>query len=165
MNFIKVFILITKNDCPELYGMFTKKEYALDFAKNLGLENELNIIERSAVYNSDTEQLFLLDDRPIFSNPFTIESKDVGDEMNKLVDREVFDKKAIQYKDELLQQIAAGVNEHRNVQASCLEVVFKVDDNEYSFDLPTVLDCLANDLYWDERGNWSEARIAEVRTI
>jgi hypothetical protein len=70
---------------------------------------------------------------------------------------------AIQHKDELLQQIAAGVNKYQDVKSSCLKVTLVTHDAEYEwFGLAPVLDVLANDIYWDERGDWSEARIARV---
>lgn len=71
----------------------------------------------------------------------------------------------VKYHVGLLQQIAAGVNKHKNVPAQCLRVTFRTDDDEYEFNLASALDVLANDLYWDERGDWSEAKIAMVESI
>lgn len=71
---------------------------------------------------------------------------------------------------ELLQQIAAGVNKHEGVRVANLKVTLQVDPvdgpegQDYEFGLAQALDCLANDIYWDERGNWSEARVAKVET-
>ena len=77
----------------------------------------------------------------------------------------------IKHASELLQQIAAGLNAlvnrpfgQQSPRIRVVEVLLKTETDEYVFDLPTVLDVLANDLYWDERGNWSDARIAVVRT-
>lgn len=75
----------------------------------------------------------------------------------------------LQYPEELLQQIAAGVNKFDRVPSVCIEVAFVVQtdegEEEYVFGLASALDALANGLTWDERGNWSMARIARVRTI
>lgn len=72
---------------------------------------------------------------------------------------------SIKYKNELLQQIAAGVAKLRNVRIECLSVTLKTDTDAYDFGFAQVLDVLANDLTWDERGRWADARIAEVTTI
>lgn len=71
----------------------------------------------------------------------------------------------IRYQRELLQQIAAGLNRCLPHRVAHLVVVFVNQDQEYKFDLTTALDALANDIYWDERGNWSDARVARVETI
>ena len=77
----------------------------------------------------------------------------------------------IRYQRELLQQIGAGLAQFRGpgkTSISSIEVVFAGGDgneNEYRFGLPEALDALANDIYWDERGDWSGARIARVEII
>ena len=51
-----------------------------------------------------------------------------------------------------------------NFKLGSLEVVFVVHGSEeFEFGLVQALDALANDTYWDERGNWSEATEARVR--
>ncbi len=76
----------------------------------------------------------------------------------------------IKYPQELLQQIAAGLN-RLNIPVSCIAVAFEVentspgDPDSYEFSLAQALDVLANDLYWDERGNWSQARTVRVRAL
>ena len=70
------------------------------------------------------------------------------------------------FKDELLSQIATALNKYGDNKICHLEVEFVTDDDErYTFALPEALNALANDTYWDERGNWSKARIAIVRTL
>lgn len=71
---------------------------------------------------------------------------------------------------ELLQQIAAGVNQLVRAGSRCnlyaVEVVLvNGAGEEFDFGLPQALDAIANDLYWDERGNWADARIARVRVL
>lgn len=66
---------------------------------------------------------------------------------------------------ELLQQIAAGIAREPRARVATLVVIFRVGDNAYTFGLAEALDILANDLYWDDRGNWSDARIAEVTCL
>ena len=71
----------------------------------------------------------------------------------------------IRYQRELLQQIAAGVNQATAQRIGHLTVSFVVGEHEYKFSLPAALDALANDIYWDERGDWSEALVARVEII
>lgn len=77
----------------------------------------------------------------------------------------------IKHQRELLQQIAAGVKKHDGARVHNLKVTLQVDPvdgpegQDYEFDLATALDCLANDIYWDDRGNWAEARLAKVETF
>jgi hypothetical protein len=71
----------------------------------------------------------------------------------------------IKFKEELLHQIAAGLHEHHPVRLGSIEVVFETPSAQYTFGLAEALDALALDLYWDERGDWSEARTARVRTL
>ena len=72
----------------------------------------------------------------------------------------------IEHKDQLLQQIAEQLyNVSSRATLGSIVVAFVHDDNEYVFGLPQALSCLANDTHWDERGNWSECKVAEVRVI
>lgn len=72
----------------------------------------------------------------------------------------------LRFKDELLQQIATGISQQNpKTKIGTLKVTFKTDDAEYDFGLSEALDAIANDLYWDERGNWSNATLARVTTI
>lgn len=78
---------------------------------------------------------------------------------------------------ELLQNIAAGINaltkrrkNAAHVQEDfCLgsiEVAFHCESGQsFEFGLAEALDALAEDLHWDERGDWSDAVTAEVRVI
>jgi len=69
----------------------------------------------------------------------------------------------IKHRDELLQQIAAGVNKHERVRICDLEVTFTYDGTiVLKTDLQTALDYLANDIYWNESSSWSEANLACV---
>lgn len=71
----------------------------------------------------------------------------------------------LKYQRELLQQIAAGVNQLNRTEVANYMVTFKTDAESYDFSLPGALDALANDLYWDDRGNWADARIATVSSF
>lgn len=76
----------------------------------------------------------------------------------------------IKHKDKLLQGIADGlkrlIHPTGSTPAACLEVTFKTDDGTcFRFSLAQALDALANDITWDERGNWSEAQVATVEVI
>lgn len=78
----------------------------------------------------------------------------------------------IKNRDKLLVDIARELNKLTNnkstaVDVNCVEVSFvcKASHDQYDFDLITALDCLSNDLFWDERGNWEDASEVIVRTI
>jgi hypothetical protein len=71
----------------------------------------------------------------------------------------------IKRKDELLQNIAAGLNRLENHKVYNIKVTFHVGNDTYDFSVPQALDCLSNDIYWDERGNWSEAERATLDTF
>lgn len=43
-----------------------------------------------------------------------------------------------------------------------LMVVFSDEDNAWSFSLSQAIDFIVNDIYWDERGNWSHVTSAQV---
>jgi hypothetical protein len=69
----------------------------------------------------------------------------------------------------LLQNIAAGLNQFNKpgcrTPVNCIEVTFHCEMCKYSFALPQALNYLANDIYWDETGNWADATHATVDTI
>ena len=76
----------------------------------------------------------------------------------------------LRYPMELLQQIAEGVNQLVRAGSRCnlceVEVVLvNGKGDEFEFGLDYALDVIANDVYWDERGNWADARIALVRVL
>lgn len=68
----------------------------------------------------------------------------------------------IKNKDSLLADVVQGMSEQAHARVADLGVYFHVGDEKYEFNLVKALDALSNDLYWDERGNWSEASKAEV---
>lgn len=77
-------------------------------------------------------------------------------------------------RDRLLDDIATGLRrltqEHshssRNTPLECVEVqLWDGEDCLLACDLPTAIDYLANDIYWDESGDWSAATTATVRLI
>ena len=71
----------------------------------------------------------------------------------------------------LLQGIADGVRdeEREHNLRHVVEVRFWVGNGAravfYCFSLSAALDAIANDLYWDERGNWAEATRATVEVM
>lgn len=74
----------------------------------------------------------------------------------------------LMYPLELLQNIAAGVQReaHRWRPMADLQVTFTTPTGqEFTFGLPTALDTIANGLYWDDRGNWGDARTAKVEVL
>jgi hypothetical protein len=76
----------------------------------------------------------------------------------------------IKNKDKLLLDIVLGLEKLPNrTRLDAIQVSFEVDGGDnigmYNFTLSSALDHLANDLYWDYRGDWSEASKAIVETI
>lgn len=73
----------------------------------------------------------------------------------------------LKHKDELLRQVVEGTK--RLGRLTHLRVTFIVSEREgvpfthsFEFGYLEALDAIASDLYWDERGDWSEATIAKV---
>jgi hypothetical protein len=74
--------------------------------------------------------------------------------------------KTIKFKDILLQMIADDLNLYKNHRVCDVEVVFYENDIQVmKRDVPTALNYLVNNIYWDEENNWSGADKAEVRVI
>lgn len=80
----------------------------------------------------------------------------------------------LKHRDKLLQDIAEGLRRieqlYQRTQLVGVEIVFYVRASEckverYTFGLVAALEVIANDLFWDERGNWAEAHQAAVLTI
>jgi len=85
----------------------------------------------------------------------------------------------LKHRDSLLEQIATGVSNLGDLRVHHVVVTFRVDDSNgapnqydsdgevclYEFGLADALKAIANDLYWDERGNWSEATTALVEAL
>jgi hypothetical protein len=68
----------------------------------------------------------------------------------------------------LLDDIAKGLKKFQKTDLGCIEVVFYQGKRKKpvgQFDVCTALDYLANDVYYDTEGDWSEADRAEVRSI
>jgi len=66
----------------------------------------------------------------------------------------------------LLQNIAAGLNKYDDTRIGSLEVIFFRNRKEVlRTDVQTALDYLANDIYWNECGDWSDATHAEVSVM
>jgi len=66
----------------------------------------------------------------------------------------------------LLQDISDGINQHHQNSIACLEVIFYEDGEEVlKTGLPTALNYLANDIYWNEEGNWSLADMAKIKVM
>lgn len=78
----------------------------------------------------------------------------------------------LKHADALLADIARDLKalEHRNngrTPVGVIEVAFCSDDGKeiVTMGLGAALDALANDIYWNEEANWSDAQRALVRTI
>jgi len=67
--------------------------------------------------------------------------------------------------DRLLGEIASGLIPHHGVRLGALKVVLHVEDERYDFSVPVALESLAEDLYFDERGNWAHASRATVEVM
>lgn len=67
----------------------------------------------------------------------------------------------------LLQGIVDGLSEGERERNSIgtVEVTFHCGDHSYTFSLVNALTVIADDLFWDERGDWSSATHATVRTL
>lgn len=67
---------------------------------------------------------------------------------------------------ELIQTIAAGLNRHNMSRTGDLEVyLYKDGKIVLKTGVATALDYLANDIWWNEEGEWDKANRAEVRTL
>ena len=72
----------------------------------------------------------------------------------------------LKHKAKLLSDIANGLLRNSNSEIDDLEVAFYVGAKRFEIGAVYVaLDYIANDIYWDERGNWSEADVASVYTL
>lgn len=74
----------------------------------------------------------------------------------------------LMHRDKLLSDIAEGLWPliKNRTPLHCIEVVFFDEDGQgVAFDLRGAIDAIANDKFWDERGDWSQANKAVVRTI
>lgn len=73
----------------------------------------------------------------------------------------------VKHKDKLLQQLADKLQQYAQFKVQTLEVVLREcnGDDGFVFTVPQFLDYLVNDVTWDERGNWSEATLLELRVI
>lgn len=72
----------------------------------------------------------------------------------------------IKHQVKLLQQLAAGLSKiDKRITLGNIEVVIIDGDNEYTFSLVYALDFISNDIFYDERGDWSNADKAIVRTF
>ena len=74
--------------------------------------------------------------------------------------------KNLKHGDELLRQISVELQKHTFKKVGELEVVFsdKLKSNCFVFTLQFALTAIAQDLYWDETGDWSECDTVEVRS-
>lgn len=75
--------------------------------------------------------------------------------------------KNLKHGDELLRQISVELKKHTFKKIGDLEVVFSVkgDDSSFHFSLEHALEAIGQDIYWDERGNWSDCDIVEIRSF
>ncbi|KKN03883.1 hypothetical protein LCGC14_1103130 [marine sediment metagenome] len=72
----------------------------------------------------------------------------------------------IKFKNTLLQNIADGLNKYQSRKIIDLEVQFFVDKElVMTRDVPTALNYLVNDIYWDEDNDWSDANHAKMRIL
>ena len=71
------------------------------------------------------------------------------------------------HKNAWLQQIADGLKRNFLARTGANEVglVDKHNEIEYTFELATFIDYIANEVYWDERGDWSQISELSLRVI
>lgn len=71
------------------------------------------------------------------------------------------------HKNAWLQQIADGMKRNFMARTGSQEVVLvdKENEIEFAFDLATFIDYIANEVYWDERGDWSQISELRLRVI
>jgi hypothetical protein len=77
---------------------------------------------------------------------------------------------SLKHPQKLFAKIAEGLKElekrEHDPKLSSIEVAFVCPDgSKYKFGLTEALDNIANDIFWNADGNWSEAQEAEVYTI
>jgi hypothetical protein len=72
----------------------------------------------------------------------------------------------IRHREGLLQNIASGLSRFQENKIYNLQVRFLEDGKTVlKADVPTALDYLANDIYWNEESDWSNANIAVVEIL
>lgn len=70
---------------------------------------------------------------------------------------------SIKNREKLLSDIHSGLGDiDDNTPIGMIEVTFIAGDQEFTGSFTWAMDCICNDLYWDERGDWSEATSARV---
>lgn len=75
-------------------------------------------------------------------------------------------KHTIKRRDELLQDIASGLKKLKpSTPVACINVTLRTGSESYEFGLAFAIEVLSSDLYFDERGNWADARTAEIKTL
>lgn len=71
--------------------------------------------------------------------------------------------KAESLRNQFIEQVAALPD---RTQLHAIEVmVITPEGRRYAFDVRSAATMLTQELFWDERGDWSDAEILEVRTI
>ena len=86
--------------------------------------------------------------------------------MQSGLDEDEYRKENLRYRLDLLQQIAAGLNVNDRHPIAVLQVVLQGgEQGRFEFGVAQALDVIANDLYWDERGDWSDACVAVVEVL
>ncbi len=73
----------------------------------------------------------------------------------------------LKYQAELQTQLLDGlqklVKNEPKLRFCNIEVIFQLDENKFVFSLDQAIDVLRNDLFFDERGDWSDCKICKVR--
>lgn len=63
----------------------------------------------------------------------------------------------------ILQGIASGLKQYEDKRVQDLKVVLYLPEGTVEFYVAEMLDYLANDIYWNEDHDWSNASHAKVR--
>lgn len=71
----------------------------------------------------------------------------------------------MKHKNALLQQLAEQLPHYESYSVNVLEVILHDREHEYTFSLPTFLDYLANDVFRNELGDWTNATVLQIAVL
>jgi hypothetical protein len=76
----------------------------------------------------------------------------------------------LKHRDALLAELAEGMKammgEDHRIRVDCIDCIIETGNGQtFAFGLVEVLDVLANDLHFDERGDWADVKKLTVRSL
>ncbi len=67
---------------------------------------------------------------------------------------------------DLNREVARLLKQNPLVKIALVDCILRCPDgDEYVFSFEKVLDALVNDLYWDDRGNWADAHMLQLKEM